>query len=280
MYGSSCKGVHIYTGKTAHIESREVVDYFYDKYCQPFSGDETYLKVILGNIFSICGYKDFINYFKRDPNVGSKISLQKVIKKIQQKFSEEEWTFLKKYHKSNKTGSRKSSTLSHKSIEEEKFHRQSSDTSSIASGKFSNSSSHRAKHKQAERLAKKFQRKDTLEILEELDEEMNHQSEELEVATRKSVHVDQGGHIELRDLKEKDFHDLIEAKNQDKRFYGWLHFMPIFDDEDEEIHYKVDPQQDIEYFKQLYDNNLFTSFDSEQVPEKEIEQVRDRNFSL
>lgn len=31
-------------------------------------------------------------------------------------------------------------------------------------------------------------------------------------------------HIELRDLSEHDFLDLIEAKNQDKRFYGWLNF--------------------------------------------------------
>ncbi len=71
------------------------------------------------------------------------------------------------------------------------------------------------------------------------------------------------GHIELRDLKEKDFLDLIEAKNQDKRFYGWLHFGPIFDENEEEVHYQVDPVGDIEYFRQLYDNNLFTSFDSD-----------------
>ncbi len=105
----------------AEIDPREVVDYFYSRYCQPFTSDEQYLKVILGNIFQICGYKDFISYFKRDPNVGSRISLQKVIKKIQSKFSEEEWAFLKKFHKSNKSGSKKSSTLSHMSIEEEKM---------------------------------------------------------------------------------------------------------------------------------------------------------------
>jgi hypothetical protein len=49
------------------------------------------------------------------------------------------------------------------------------------------------------------------------------------------------GHIELRDLKEKDFLDLIDSKNQDKRFYGWLHFGPIFEDEDEDRHYNVNP---------------------------------------
>lgn len=88
---------------------------------------------------------------------------------------------------------------------------------------------------------------------------------------KKSVHFD-GGHIELRDLKEKDFLDLIEAKNQDKRFYGWLHFGPIFDEDVDEQHYKGDPQQDIEYFRQLYDNNLFTSFESaEHLHEPDLE---------
>ena len=31
-------------------------------------------------------------------------------------------------------------------------------------------------------------------------------------------------YIELKDLNEKDFLELIDAKNQDKRFYGWLNF--------------------------------------------------------
>lgn len=39
------------------------------------------------------------------------------------------------------------------------------------------------------------------------------------------------GHIDLKDLSEQNFLDLIAAKNQDKRFYGWLHFHPLFDDE-------------------------------------------------
>jgi RNA cap guanine-N2 methyltransferase len=140
VYGSSCKGIHIYTGELASIDTREMVDYFYDQYCQPFSSDEAYLKVILGNIFSLFGYKDFINYFKRDPLTGSRISLQKVIKKIQQKFSDEEWNFLKKYHKRSRTNSRRSSTLSHRSVEEEKAHSHS-ETSSVKSGKMSNTSS-------------------------------------------------------------------------------------------------------------------------------------------
>jgi len=34
----------------------------------------------------------------------------------------------------------------------------------------------------------------------------------------------------LKDLSERDFIDLIDAKNQDKRFYGWLNFQPLFQD--------------------------------------------------
>lgn len=39
------------------------------------------------------------------------------------------------------------------------------------------------------------------------------------------------GVIDLKDLRENDFLDLIAAKNQDKRFYGWLHMHPLFDDD-------------------------------------------------
>jgi hypothetical protein len=34
-------------------------------------------------------------------------------------------------------------------------------------------------------------------------------------------------HVELKDLTEENFLQLIEAKNQDTRFYGWLHFEPM-----------------------------------------------------
>lgn len=34
--------------------------------------------------------------------------------------------------------------------------------------------------------------------------------------------------INLKDLTESDFLELIEAKNQDKRFFGWLNFQPLF----------------------------------------------------
>ena len=80
---------------------------------------------------------------------------------------------------------------------------------------------------------------------------MEDQGEESFSGTKKVVHFDssKAGHIELKDLKEKDFLDLIESKNQDRRFYGWLHFGPIFEDNPEEVHYTVDPVQDIEYFR-------------------------------
>ena len=38
--------------------------------------------------------------------------------------------------------------------------------------------------------------------------------------------------INLKDISEEKFQDLIAAKSQDKRFYGWLHFHPLFDGSD------------------------------------------------
>jgi hypothetical protein len=114
---------------------------------------------LLGNIFQLCGYNHFVQYFKNQEN--SKISLSKVIKKIQKKFNEEEWNYLKKYHKRSRTNSKKSSTLSHMSAEEEKRSVHShSETSSIKSGMQSRPPSHRSslskKLSKAEKLATKF----------------------------------------------------------------------------------------------------------------------------
>ena len=39
-------------------------------------------------------------------------------------------------------------------------------------------------------------------------------------------------HINLKDISEEKFLDILAAKNQDKRFYGWLHFHPLFDGDD------------------------------------------------
>ena len=34
MYGESCKGIHIYTGELVKVDQREIVEYFYNNYCQ------------------------------------------------------------------------------------------------------------------------------------------------------------------------------------------------------------------------------------------------------
>ena len=128
------------------------------------------------------------------------------------------------------------------SLEEEKFSSAVSETSSV--GKKSNcSSSHKGKKNKRGTYRAKIQGEGALVNSESdvlmKDEDGNNYNQSF----KKVVHFnDQNvGHIELRDLKEKDFLDLIDSKNQDKRFYGWLHFGPIFEDEDEERHYNVNP---------------------------------------
>ncbi len=96
-----------------------------------------------------------------------------------------------------------------------------SDTSSVASGKKSNASS-----------TKQYVRKQRTSLVEHVFDQQDHEMIDLESvpsdislrdkklmeqqSKKKSVHFDSvaaTGHIELRDLKEKDFLDLIEAKN-------------------------------------------------------------------
>ncbi len=129
-----------------------------------------------------------------------------MIKKIQQKFSEEEWSFLKKYHKRSRASSKISSTISYKSQDEEM---KASETSSVASGKKSNTSSNQGKRQ------KRYQRKVTEEdeIMRMEDEAHDCAAREAHSGIKKVVHFNNKGHIELKDLKEKDFLDLIEAKN-------------------------------------------------------------------
>jgi hypothetical protein len=38
--------------------------------------------------------------------------------------------------------------------------------------------------------------------------------------------------VDLKDLSENNFLELIASKNQDKRFYHWLHMHPLFDASD------------------------------------------------
>eukprot|EP00347_Sterkiella_histriomuscorum_P003508 403364031 len=278
MYGESCKGIHIYTGELVQIDQKELVDHFYNNYCHPFSkSDESYLRVILGNIFQLCGYNHFVEYFKNKD--GPKVSLQKIIKKIQKSFSEEEWNFLKKYHKRSRTNSKKSSTLSHFSHEEEK-RSMKSENSSVKSLPRSTTSSNKeykikdgsTKLSRAEKLGQKYS--------EKYDIKQNSDDEEMDIPEnqqkKKVVHFqDTSDHIlELKDLTEKDFVDLLASKNQDQRFYGWLHFGP-FDDHKEK---QTDPVQDIEYFKWLYDSNLFNSNDVT-MEDEEIKK-RQRNYSM
>lgn len=42
--------------------------------------------------------------------------------------------------------------------------------------------------------------------------------------------------INLKDITESDFLELIDMKNQDKRFFGWLNFKPLFQEFDPDMH--------------------------------------------
>ncbi len=59
-----------------------------------------YLKAIILNVFAHGGYKHVLKYLKRSGQ--SKLSLQKVVKQLQKKFSPEEWYFYRKIHKKEK----------------------------------------------------------------------------------------------------------------------------------------------------------------------------------
>ena len=51
-YGESCKGLLICTGELCRVDSKEIVTYFYNKYCNRYDmSDEGYLKALLNNIF-------------------------------------------------------------------------------------------------------------------------------------------------------------------------------------------------------------------------------------
>lgn len=86
--------------------------------------------------------------------------------------------------------------------------------------------------------------------------------------------------IELKDLTEQNFLDLLGAKNQDKRFYGWLHFHPLFDDED----WGSDDQLSKDYYQNrrgseqmnLKPNNLLTS--DKGSPKQKVEDDPELDF--
>ena len=67
-------------------------------------------------------------------------------------------------------------------------------------------------------------------------------------------------HIELKDLTENDFLSMIEAKNQDKRFYGWLNFQPLFQGigaEDPTKEHERQLKTEMEEDQFMYFNDLF-----------------------
>lgn len=141
------------------------------------------------------------------------------------------------------------------SIDEEKKSTKS-ETNSHTSGKKSNTSSQKKtyvkkeKQSKVDKLAQKYKIKyDNMEDIdqnhsEEEEEEIDHKDNK-----KKMVHFeDTQDHIELKDLSEKDFVDLIASKNQDTRFYGWLHFGPL----DNHKEKSTDPIQDLEFFDNIY----------------------------
>lgn len=67
---------------------------------QKLSNQYEYLRVILINVFTLCGYKHFIKYFLRTGK--SKLVLSKVVKQLQGTFSPEEWYYLRKIHKKDR----------------------------------------------------------------------------------------------------------------------------------------------------------------------------------
>lgn len=103
--GDNMKALLFSTGTMAKIDHKEVAEYFSHNYCQSYGSlqNEDYLKMILTNVFKLCGYKHFIPYFKNE--VSNKISLSKVINKLQKKFNTQEWQFLKTVHKKSSRGS-------------------------------------------------------------------------------------------------------------------------------------------------------------------------------
>ena len=77
----------------------------------------------------------------------------------------------------------------------------------------------------------------------------------------------------MKNISEQRFLELIEAKNQDKRFYGWLHFHPIFDTDDEELSgNEPKRRRGSEQIKLNNDSSLIKSIDE---PDSEDELFQD-----
>jgi len=155
--------------------------------------------------------------------------LTKVIKKIQSQFSEGEWNYLRKVHKKT-SSSIKSSSFSGFSIEEEKF---SSDNSSIAS--------HNSKEMASTSSSKRHRarRKPRTKAPEAIAEE---RAEDSDIERIKN-------HIELKDLSEQDFLEMIEAKSSNTRYFWWLHDKQLAEKMHIDKKMECHPLEDIELFE-------------------------------
>lgn len=132
-YGKNVTALLVYTGNLAKVETREVIQAFIEMQCQnkfqveasqikkgssnssmkSFGSNKSgsasgskprsknqgneYLRAIMTNVFTVCGYKHFVKYLKRQGK--SKLSMSNLVKQLQVKFTPEEWYYLRKIHK-------------------------------------------------------------------------------------------------------------------------------------------------------------------------------------
>lgn len=252
--------------------------------------DNKYLKAILTNVFTACGYKHFASFFKRTGK--SKLSMQFLINKLQQIFTKEEWYYLRKIHKKennfflNKNGklgevgtgwveissknsrsglstvSQKSGCNSQNSVEESKGMKKKSTKKNRSERTRARSFSDSSNNSRLSVDDHRHNADIVMKMIDEVDEgdaegsdnskhephelvdvnsSSNHESlnEDLRkdegffngwniVSDRKDRVRQKQATIDLKDLTESDFLELIDSKNQDKRFFGWLNFQPLF----------------------------------------------------
>lgn len=252
-------------------------------------GSVDYLRAILTNVFTLCGYRHFSKYFKRTGK--SKLSLPTLIKQLQAKFTQEEWYYLRKIHKKannyflNKNGkigdvgsgwvelsSKNSksgvSTHSQKSgglcvchaeetkgscvcakktiqhIKSEKTRARSysdSSNSKMSAENVDNEHCNMAAMNMIDEDIHEDEKSDNSQDdhLDDLsapmssnDISIDNEGEWKLVSDRKERQQKYKATINLKDLKESDFLEMIDSKNQNKRFFGWLNFQPLFQEFD------------------------------------------------
>lgn len=128
MFGTSCKALLVSTGSLCKVHPQEVAAAFIQQCCNTYGTqshssqqaisakssekseqDNSYLQQLLTNVFAITGFQNSLKFLSKKG--GSKTSLQKVIKQIQAKYSQEEWTQIKKFHKRMNSSCRKGSNI-------------------------------------------------------------------------------------------------------------------------------------------------------------------------